>query len=182
MTLGSWFRDYVYIPLGGNRANAARQVLNILIVWALTGLWHGASLNFVIWGLYFAVILAAEKFVKRKTNFRPPAFLRHIYVIFAVFVSFMIFSFTDFEQLKNALELWKMPFFSKETLYYLKNYAGVIIISGVLCTPLILKLKAQNKYVALLYALEIIACVFLLILCTAFIVDGSYNPFLYFRF
>ena len=124
--------------------------------------------------------------VKRKTNFRPPAFLRHIYVIFAVFVSFMIFSFTDFEQLKNALELWKMPFFSKETLYYLKNYAGVIIISGVLCTPLIkkliLKLKAQNKYVALLYALEIIACVFLLILCTAFIVDGSYNPFLYFRF
>ena len=186
MTLGSWFRDYVYIPLGGNRANAARQVLNILIVWALTGLWHGASLNFVIWGLYFAVILAAEKFVKRKTNFRPPAFLRHIYVIFAVFVSFMIFSFTDFEQLKNALELWKMPFFSKETLYYLKNYAGVIIISGVLCTPLvkklILKLKAQNKYVALLYTLEIIACVFLLILCTAFIVDGSYNPFLYFRF
>lgn len=188
MTLGGWFRDYLYIPLGGNRAGMARQIINILIVWTATGLWHGAAWNFVIWGLYFALFLIIEKlflggFLKKSRV------LGHIYIIFFVGISFVIFNAdTLSDAFKNISLLFGRgaPPATAESLFYLKSYAGVLLIALLGATPAAAKLCAFVRSKAagekILNLLEPFMIAALLLVCTAFLVNGSYNPFLYFRF
>lgn len=189
MSLGSWFRDYVYIPLGGNRRGLLRQIGNILIVWLLTGLWHGAAWNFVLWGVYFAVLLTAEKlWLKRYLDRYPTA--GHIYVLLAVLLGFVLFQADSLQQaagdLAGMLGLTGLPLASAEALYYLRSYAGLLVIGGIGATPLPKRLAEamagtrQGKIIFMI--LEPAALCLLLLTATAYLVDGSFNPFLYFRF
>ncbi len=187
MSLGSWFRDYVYIPMGGNRVKATRWIFNILTVWLLTGLWHGAAWNFVLWGLYFAVFLACEKLFLGKLLKRNKA-VSHIYVFFAIITSFVLFSAPDVKTAgHNIISLFgggRLPFINSETLYYLKSY-GLLFIIGIFgSTPLIKNaaIKFSEKYKTAFMITEPMLLLFLFILSVAYLVDGSFNPFLYFRF
>jgi alginate O-acetyltransferase complex protein AlgI len=177
MTLGGWFRDYVYIPLGGNRVSAGRWVVNILVVWMLTGLWHGAAWNFVAWGLLFAVLLLLEKW----KGF--PNILKRMYVLPVVVVSFVIFNAADLAQawqdLRGMFGGLGIPLVSDEALYYLKSYGTLLLVGSVGATPLVKKWAAPLRPVS---ALRLAVCIGLLVICTAYLVDGSFNPFLYFRF
>ena len=181
MSLGSWFRDYVYIPLGGNRVSKLRWVFNILVVWMLTGLWHGASWNFVLWGLLFAVVLLIEKWLPALQEL--PDLLRHAYVLLIVMLSFVLFNATDLAQAAaDAAGLFGgVPLVTRESLYYLRSYAVVFAVSIVGATPLVKSLASRvpGKVKAVLEPLVLIV---LLLTCTAYLVDGSFNPFLYFRF
>lgn len=183
MSLGSWFRDYVYIPLGGNRVPKIKWVRNILAVWLLTGLWHGASWNFVLWGGSFALFLMAEKWIPRLKNL--PGVLGHFYVMLVITLSFVLFngdSLTqvgqDFAGLFGGLGL---PLVTVESLYYLRSYALVFLIGIVGATPLP-KMLAEKVPERTASGLWLVLMTGLLILCTAYLVDGSFNPFLYFRF
>ncbi|MBO5869024.1 MAG: MBOAT family protein [Oscillospiraceae bacterium] len=184
MTLGGWFRDYVYIPMGGNRVGVARWVLNILTVWMLTGLWHGAAWNFVLWGLLYAVFLLAEKWIPGLKKL--PGALSHIYVMLIVILGFVLFNAADLGQaagdLAGMFGLKGLPLVDNTTLYYLRSYGVVFILSIIGATPLVknLALKVEKKPVAAV--LEPLVMILLLVLCTAYLVDGSFNPFLYFRF
>ncbi len=181
MTLGSFFRDYVYIPLGGNRVSRPKWLLNIAIVWMLTGLWHGAEWNFVLWGLLFAVLLVIEKLWIRNV----PSAAGHIYTAVCIVISFVIFNADGLSGVKSDLSglfgLAGLPFITFETLYYLKSYAVVLIIALVGSTPapkrIMERVPERTRTV-----LEPVAVGVLLVVSTAFIVDGSFNPFLYFRF
>ena len=184
MSLGSWFRDYVYIPLGGNRVSKGRWVFNILAVWMLTGLWHGAAWNFVLWGLLFAVLLLAEKWLPGLQKL--PRVLRHGYVLLAVVLSFVLFNAesmaqvgTDFAGLFGGLGL---PSVTAETLYYLKSYAVLFGIGILGATPLVRDAAARVSATRVGPALEALVLAALLTVCTAYLVDGSFSPFLYFRF
>ena len=183
MSLGTWFRDYVYIPLGGSRVSRLRWVFNILTVWMLTGLWHGASWNFVVWGLLFAALLLIEKSVPALQKL--PGALRHGYVLFCVVISFVIFNAADLAQagqdLAGMFGLGGLPLATAETLYYLRSYAVIFLLGFVGATPLPKALAARlpDKLSAVL---EPAALTGLLLVCTAYLVDGSFNPFLYFRF
>ena len=181
MSLGSWFRDYVYIPLGGNRVSKARWVFNILVVWMLTGLWHGASWNFVLWGLLFAAVLLIEKWVPALQKL--PVFLRRIYVLLIVMLSFVLFNAADLPQAAQDLAglFSGLPLVTQESLYYLRSYAVVFAVSVLGATPLpkLLAARIPEKAAAVLEPAAMIA---LLLTCTAYLVDGSFNPFLYFRF
>ena len=183
MSLGTWFRDYVYIPLGGSRVSRLRWVFNILTVWMLTGLWHGASWNFVVWGLLFAALLLIEKSVPVLQKL--PGALRHGYVLFCVVISFVIFNAADLAQagqdLAGMFGLGGLPLATAETLYYLRSYAVIFLLGFVGATPLPKALAARlpDKLAAVL---EPAALTGLLLVCTAYLVDGSFNPFLYFRF
>lgn len=178
MTLGGWFRDYVYIPMGGNRVTKGRWVVNILTVWMLTGLWHGASWNFVLWGLLFACFLLLEKWVPALKNL--PGIWRHLYVLLVVMLSFVLFNgenlFQVGQDLAGMFGLAGLPLVSMESVYYLRSYGLVFLLGMVGATPLPrrLGLKVQK--------LDGIVMILLLLLCTAYLVDGSFNPFLYFRF
>ena len=184
ISLGSWFRDYVYIPLGGNRVSKGKWVRNILTVWMLTGLWHGAAWNFVLWGLLFAALLLAEKALPGLQ--RLPGVLRHGYVLLAVILSFVLFNADTLTQAgRDFAALFGfagLPLFTKETGYYLRSYAPLLVIACVGTTPLV-KLTAQkmgeNRAVQML---EPVLWLGLLLICTAYLVDGSFSPFLYFRF
>ncbi len=180
MTLGGWFRDYVYIPLGGSRMGKGRWVRNILAVWALTGLWHGASWNFVLWGLGFGVLLLLEKGLHME---RLPAWLGHGYVLLTVCLSFVLFSAEDLGQAAGDFAalfgLGGSPLATQETLYYLRSF-GVLLLAGVLgATPVVKRVASRWQNCQILETLVLLA---LLLLCTAYLVDGSFNPFLYFRF
>ena len=181
MSLGSWFRDYVYIPMGGNRVSRSRWVFNILTVWMLTGLWHGASWNFVLWGLFFAALLLLEKLVPGIGTL--PAAVRRVYVLFAVMVSFILFNAADLSQAGSDIAglFGGLPLTTAESLYYLRSYAGVFLLSIVGATPLVKHLagKLPEKAAAVLEPVVLAA---LLLVCTGYLVDGSFNPFLYFRF
>ena len=183
MSLGSWFRDYVYIPMGGNRVSKMRWVFNILTVWMLTGLWHGASWNFVLWGLLFAVLLLLEKLVFPVG--KMPAFLQHLYVLFVVMVSFVLFNASDLTQagadIAGLFGIGGIPAVTAESIYYLRSYAGIFALSIVGATPAVKNLAGRIpvKYAAVLEPLMLMG---LLLLCTGYLVDGSFNPFLYFRF
>ena len=184
MTLSQWFRDYVYIPMGGNRVGKGRWVINILTVWMLTGLWHGAAWNFVAWGLLFAVLLLVEKWVPFLT--RLPRALRHIYVSLIVIVSFMIFNAQSLTQaardLGGLLGIGGYPLLSAEAVYYLKSYLPLLVAGCVGATPLVrnLALGLDQRKPAPVLRLAVAGA--LLLVCTAYLVDGSFNPFLYFRF
>ena len=182
MSLGTWFRDYVYIPLGGSRVKMARRLLNILVVWMLTGFWHGAAWNFIIWGLYFAVLLVIEKTFLLK-YLEHSKVLSHVYVLFAVVISFVIFNATSLPQVLTDLGgmfgSGNLPIVSAESVYYLRSYAVIFVLAILGSTP-ILK-KHVSKWKISQYA-EPVVLLLLLVVITAYLVDGSFNPFLYFRF
>ena len=181
MSLGSWFRDYVYIPLGGNRVSKGRWVFNILVVWMLTGLWHGASWNFVLWGLLFAALLLLEKWVPALQKL--PAILRHVYVLLAVMLSFVLFNAENLAQAASDLAglFGGLPLLTQESAYCLRSYAVVLAVSVIGATPLPKRMaeRIPEKFASVL---EPVALIGLLLACTAYLVDGSFNPFLYFRF
>lgn len=187
MSLSSWFKDYVYIPLGGNRNGIKKQIRNIFIVWLLTGLWHGASWNFVIWGLFFGVILVIEKLWLKKFIDKLPSIFKSVYVMVLVIISFVIFNGENvISNLSGMFFINKSKFVDSYTLIYLKKYALVIIISIISSIPLlknfINKLKDNKQFNKLINLIEPIYLVLLLILITSYLIDNSYNPFLYFRF
>ena len=189
MSLGSWFRDYVYIPLGGNRVPKFKWLINIFVVWFLTGFWHGASWNFIVWGLYFAVILVVEKLWLQKYIAKTGIF-QHIYVLLLVCISFVIFNATNMleaiQYIGSMFGAGEVPLLSKEAIYYLGSYAVIFLIAFVGATPALKSLYTRlcgKEYVSKSVGiLEPIVVVLLLLLCTAYLVDGSFNPFLYFRF
>ena len=189
ISLGSWFRDYVYIPMGGNRVSRPRWLLNILVVWLLTGFWHGAAWNFIVWGLFFAVFLILEKLWLQKHLEKAPV-LRRAYVLFTVMLSFIIFSAENMGQALSSLSslfgAGGLPLLSAEFLYYLKSYAVLLLIAVVGATPLprllLQRLGIRPGAEKLRNLLEVPALLLILALSTAYLVDGSFNPFLYFRF
>ncbi len=189
ISLGVWFRDYVYIPLGGNRVKKARWFFNIFVVWFLTGFWHGAAWNFIVWGLYFAIFLVVEKLVLLPKLEKHRA-LGHVYVVFFVIISFVIFNAASMAEAFSYLEamfgLGGIPAISAEAVYYLRSYAGLILIALVGATPIpakavaaLKKSGAGEKAVNLAEGAVLLA---LILVVTAYLVDGSFNPFLYFRF
>jgi len=190
ISLSSWFKDYVYIPLGGSRKGTLKLVRNILIVWFLTGIWHGAAYNFIIWGLFIGVFLVIEKLWLSKYISKLPKFLRNIYVLFIIMISFILFNAGSineaFFNIKGLFGLNKEVFINNYTIYYLKSYLIVLIIAIFGATPLfkniIEKLKKSKCLNKIINILEPIFLVILLLLVTAYLIDSSYNPFLYFRF
>lgn len=187
ISLGSWFRDYVYIPLGGNRVSKLLWFRNIFIVWMLTGFWHGANWNFIVWGLYFAVFLIMEKLWLKDFLAKNKIF-GHFYVLILVMISFVIFGAPDFrlsfECIKGMFGFAGLPLATAETLYYLKSYGLILVIAVIGSMPLPKKLyaMAEKKFPAVTAVAEPMAVVALLLLAAAYLVDGSFNPFLYFRF
>lgn len=187
ISLGSWFRDYVYIPLGGNRVSKLLWFRNIFIVWMLTGFWHGANWNFIVWGLYFAVFLIMEKLWLKDFLAKNKIF-GHFYVLILVMISFVIFGAPDFrlsfECIKGMFGFAGLPLATAETLYYLKSYGLILVIAVIGSMPLPKKLyaMAEKKFPKVTAVAEPVAVVALLLLATAYLVDGSFNPFLYFRF
>lgn len=189
ISLGTWFREYVYYPLGGNRTGKLRWFGNILIVWFLTGFWHGANWNFIIWGLFFGLILIIEKLFLKKFLDKTPAFINHFYVVITVVLSFVIFkneSLADIIiNLKGMFGGLDIPFISSEATYHLKSNSVLLIAAVVGATPLVkntyIKIKKGKlkKFTAVAYPVILAG---LLILATGYIVDSSFNPFLYFRF
>jgi len=183
MSLGTWFRDYVYIPMGGNRVPFIRWIFNILTVWALTGLWHGASMTFVVWGLYFAVLLVLEKLFIKRFFEKLPSVFAHIYTLLVVFISFIIFDADTFANAGRRIGMLfgfgTSGFAGIETLYNLRSYAVILIIGIIAAMPVSKLYRAKVKERPLI---QMIPCALLLIFVTAYLVDGSFNPFLYFRF
>ncbi len=194
MTLGGWFRDYVYIPLGGNRVKPVRWFFNLLTVWFLTGLWHGAGWNFIIWGLFFGVLLITEKGFGKKNTGRSMLITRmigHMYVVLAIIISFLIFHAENMqvvlEDIKALLPGSALDRTQLETAsYMLRNRLGILIIAVIGSTPLpaltwkrvcgVLRNETIEEIIKTVGVLAI------LLLCTAYLIDGSFNPFLYFRF
>lgn len=188
ISLGSWFRDYVYIPLGGNRKGLPRQLFNILIVWCLTGFWHGASWNFVLWGLYFGLLLIIEKAFLLKRLSRHKVF-SHIYTLFLVVISWVIFAFDDVSDvglyLKTMFGLSESGILSAHTLYYLSSNAAVLLACGLFSTELFKKARLSDGNRAYYYsskAVKFAAYAAVFFISVSFLVSDSYNPFLYFRF
>ncbi len=184
MSLGTWFRDYVYIPLGGNRVSKGRWVFNTLVVWMLTGLWHGAAWNFILWGLLYAAFLLLEKFVPFLQ--KMPDILRRTYTLLIVLLGFVLFNATTLQEalsdIGGMFGLNGVPLITAETLYYLRSYA-VLFIVGILGSTVVVKNAAQRlEHKSIGAVLEPIVLIALLLVCTAYLVDGSFNPFLYFRF
>ena len=184
ISLSSWFRDYVYIPLGGNRKGLYRQCINIMIVWLLTGLWHGASFNFILWGLYYGLILIFEKVIGLKILKRIPAVFRHIYALALILIGWVIFNFTDFDMMINYFGLmFNNPVIIDDiALYFIRDNIVLIIISIIACLPV--RLSRLNPFVINKKFEYLMPLIILgtLIICVAFICESSYNPFLYFRF
>ena len=189
ISLGSWFRDYLYFPMGGNRVSKPRFFFNILVVWMATGFWHGAEWTFICWGLYFAILLILEKTLLSKFLSKTHV-LKHIYVLIFVLISFVLFDSASVRD--AALSVGAMfgagdyPLISAEALYYLKGAAVLLAVSIVGATPLPArvfgKIAGNKTGERVLVVVEPLALVTLLAVCTAFLIDGSFNPFLYFRF
>ena len=184
MSLGSWFRDYVYIPLGGNRVSKARWVFNIFVVWMLTGFWHGAAWNFILWGLLFAVLLLMEKLIPAIGKL--PAVFKHFYVLLAIVLSFVLFNAENLAQagtdFAGLLGLAGLPGVSAETLYYLRSYAPLFFVGFVGATPIVKQAALKLESTKVGAVLEMALLLGVLLICTAYLVDGSFSPFLYFRF
>ena len=190
ISLSSWFKDYVYIPLGGSRNGTLKLVRNIFIVWALTGIWHGAAYNFILWGLFIGLLLVIEKLWLGKYISKLPKFLRSVYVLFFIMISFIIFNAESLNDaiynIKGLFGFNKEVFINNYTIYYLKSYLIVLIISIIGSTPLLKniveKLRKNKTINNFINVLEPIFLIILLLLVTAYLIDSSYNPFLYFRF
>lgn len=189
ISLGSWFRDYVYIPLGGNRKGKVRQLVNILVVWMLTGLWHGAAWNFVLWGLLYAVLLTTEKLWTKRWLDDHKA-IGHLYVLFTVMLGFVLFNAESLPQaasdVAGLFAFGRLPLLSQEAVYCLRSFGWTMILGMVGATPLPAqlgkRLSEHPKTKAVVDVLEPFLLAGILLLSTAYLVDGSFNPFLYFRF
>ena len=188
ISLSSWLKDYVYIPLGGSRVAYPRWILNLFIVWFLTGLWHGASWNFILWGLYFAILLLIEK-TFLLSHLKKHPMIAHLYTIFFVICSFVIFNCESIDSIviafQNLFGIHHLPFLNHETLYYLRSYLLILVTAMIAATPLLMKwitMLKQTKAKFLFTILEPMFYMILLLTCTAFLIDSSFNPFLYFRF
>ena len=189
MSLGSWFRDYLYIPLGGNRVSKARWLANILIVWMATGFWHGAAWNFVVWGLMFAILLIVEKLWLSRLLEKSKV-ISHLYVLFFLTLSFVVFDAASVTEagayIRAMLGGLDFPAVTFESVYYLKSYGIVLLIAVIGATPLPKRLAAaaeNGRYAGAVFNVaEPLVLTALLAVCTAFLIDGSFNPFLYFRF
>ena len=189
MSLGTWFRDYVYIPMGGNRVSTPRWFFNIFVVWFLTGFWHGAAWTFIVWGLYFAIFLILEKLVYLK-YLEKTKILSRIYMVVIIAISFVIFNATDIKEaisyIGGMFGAGDIPFVSDEFFYYLKSFGVTLVIGLIGCTPVVKRavefIKKNSIGSKVVAVLEPITLVALLVVMTAYLVDGSFNPFLYFRF
>lgn len=199
ITLGSWFREYVYIPLGGNRKGIRRQIFNLLVVWMLTGLWHGASWNFVLWGLYYFVLLLAEKLFLLKEMERWPGFVRHLYSMFFVIVGWVIFATEDFGAIGKYLKVMfglDHSFLTETSLYQWRTYGIFVVILALAATGVpaacVKKIKAffqkklpdgkEDRVQVIGFALYSMYTLCILLISMSMLISGSYNPFLYFRF
>ena len=184
MSLGSWFRDYVYIPMGGNRVPKWRWVLNIFTVWMLTGFWHGAAWNFILWGLGFGVLLLIEKLVPAIGKL--PSLVKHLYVMLIVVLSFVLFNADSLAQVGSDFAglfgFGKLPAVTAETLYYLRSYGVLFAVGFVGATPIVKNTALRIGRTKAGGALEVLLLLTILLVCTAYLVDGSFSPFLYFRF
>lgn len=189
ISLGTWFRDYVYIPLGGNRVSVMRHLRNILVVWMLTGFWHGAAWNFIIWGLYFAVFLIAEKyFLGRFLN--KSKIISNIYVLLTVMVSFVIFGSDSMKNAAGCLGgmfgLKGLPLILPEHGYHIRSFALILLLAAFGSTPLpriiVKKISGIKTGEAVLSVAEVMFSALIVMTATAYLVDGSFNPFMYFRF
>lgn len=189
ISLGTWFRDYVYIPLGGNRCGTAKQIRNIFIVWLLTGFWHGAAWNFILWGLLYALLLLVEKLWIRKF-LESHTVTAHIYVLLSVLLGFVLFNAPDLSyavsDIKDMFGMGGIPIVSTEAIYRLHSYGMLLIIAILGCTPLpviaVRKISDSRFGGMVLQISEPFFLTAILFVTTAYLVDGSFNPFLYFRF
>ena len=182
ISLSTWFREYLYIPLGGNRCSKGRWMFNLLIVWAATGIWHGASWNYLLWGLYFFFLLLLEKLFLGRWIKKLPGILQHLYLIVLVLFSWTIFVLEDLSQLRAYLSVmtgvYRAPLLDDQTLYYLRSFLPIFLVAIIGSTPFVVGL--WKKMNSLLVKVVVIICG--MILCTAYVVASTYNPFLYFRF
>ena len=185
ISLSTWFKEYVYIPLGGNRKGVKRQILNLLIVWGLTGLWHGAAYNVVLWGLYYGLLLILEKFVLKKFLDRLPSFVQHIYTLFIVIIGWGLFYFTDVGQLGEFMvDLFNFGngICGNQAFNLIMSNLPMLIIAAVASTPLAAMLYNRFEHTRFMWIPETLYCMGVLAVSTASLVNQSYNPFLYFRF
>ena len=185
ISLSTWFKEYVYIPLGGNRKGVKRQILNLLIVWGLTGLWHGAAYNFVLWGLYYGLLLILEKFVLKKFLDRLPSFVQHIYTLFIIIIGWGLFYFTDVGQLGEFMvDLFNFGngICGDQAFNLIMSNLPMLIIAAVASTPLAAMLYNRFEHTRFMWIPETLYCMGILAVSTASLVNQSYNPFLYFRF
>lgn len=185
ISLSTWFKEYVYIPLGGNRKGVKRQILNLLIVWGLTGLWHGAAYNFVLWGLYYGLLLILEKFVLKKYLDRLPSFVQHIYTLFIIIIGWGLFYFTDVGQLGEFMvDLFNFGngICGNQAFNLIMSNLPMLIIAAVASTPLAATLYTRFEHTRFMWIPETLYCMGVLAVSTASLVNQSYNPFLYFRF
>ena len=186
ISLSSWFRDYIYIPLGGNRVSKIKWLRNILIVWLLTGLWHGAAWNFILWGLYFGILLILEKVFLNKYLEKIPKVISRLYVLLIVMISFIIFSGESMTQIMGdiggLIGLGNRPLISQESIYYFKSYFVVLVIAIIGATPILKNITNKEKLHKIINILEPLYLLVIFVICTSYIIDGSFNPFLYFRF
>lgn len=199
ITLGAWFREYIYIPLGGNRKGLQRQFVNLFIVWLLTGLWHGASWNFALWGLYFFVLLFAEKVFLLKEMEHWPQFMRHIYGKFFIVVGWVLFAIEDFDNMGYYLQIMfgiKNPLINETAIYYLQTYGIFLLIMAVASTRIPIRLMnrlrrylvreepefAVKKGKNVEFVFYSLYTFLILLVSLGMLISGSYNPFLYFRF
>ncbi len=185
ISLSTWFKEYVYIPLGGNRKGVKRQILNLLIVWGLTGLWHGAAYNFVLWGLYYGLLLILEKFVLKKFLDRLPSFVQHIYTLFIIIIGWGLFYFTDVGQLGEFMvDLFNFGngICGDQAFNLIMSNLPMLIIAAVASTPLATMLYTRFEHTRFMSIPETLYCMGVLAVSTASLVNQSYNPFLYFRF
>jgi len=188
ISLSTWFRDYVYIPLGGSRVKKIINIRNIFIVWMLTGLWHGASWNFVLWGIYYGILLILEKFVLKKYIDKLPNAIKHFYTIILVLIGWLIFAFEDINLLIGyAKTMFGLngEFINSTFIYYFTNYFIVLVIAAIFSMPTYEKLEnilKNKKNVWIKFLLVLTVYIILLIITIAYLVSDTYNPFLYFRF
>ena len=181
ISLSTWFKDYVYIPLGGNRCSKSKNIRNILIVWLLTGFWHGANWNFLLWGLYYAIILIIEKYLLKSYLEKAPKIIQHIYALFLIVIGWTIFAIEDISSLQNYLKtmfsIYSVNFVDSWFLYYIKNYGILFIISILFSLPI--KINKNNTIIKIT---KTILYIILFIITISYIISDNYNPFLYFRF
>ena len=190
ISLSTFFRDYVYIPLGGNRVSRGRWIFNLLVVWSLTGLWHGDSWNFILWGLYFALLLIIENLFLQNILNKLPALIQHIYAKFFIIISFVIFNNENIKDLWSSLynmfNFRGLDLYNDFSTYYLKSYTVLLIVSVIGATPILKNIIQKiNKNVTgqkVISTINPILNIVLLVVVTAYLIDGSFNPFLYFRF
>ena len=187
ISLSTWFRDYIYIPLGGNRVNKLKWLRNILIVWLLTGLWHGAAWNFILWGVYYGIILIIEKVFLGKLLEKLPKFLQHVYALFFIIIGWVIFRVEDFSQMGTVLKnmfIWKSSGIIDNIILNFNVFSSLpyIIIGIIGSVPIITKIKNAKKQSSMYNAISSMWVLGIFILSVCFLLVETYNPFIYFRF